>query len=118
MALGRHQDAYDLASTVGYAADDRQLVFIAGMAALERRRYEDAVKQLQKYIDFGPRLRLTAFHAVARIMLARALTGAGRPAEARRAYDDAFRIWNHADPDLPLLVKARADSDQLPRPDH
>ena len=32
------------------------------------------VKQLQKYIDFGPRLRVTAFHAVARIMLARALT--------------------------------------------
>ncbi len=46
-------------------------------------------------------------------MLARALTGAGRTVEARRVYEDAFRIWQHADTDLPLLVRARADSAQL-----
>jgi len=56
---------------------------------------------------------LSPLHAVARIWLARAHAGAGRHAEARKAYDEAFAIWKDADADLPLLVEARQEYQPL-----
>jgi hypothetical protein len=46
-------------------------------------------------------------------MLARAYAGAGRIAEARKTYEEVFRIWKNADPDLPLLLEARQEYAKL-----
>ncbi len=108
-----YQDAYDLPSTGGHEASEMQLSFIAGMAALGTAPLGGCCQEAAEV----HRLRAAAApHVLSRgrrIMLARALTGAGRTVEARRVYEDAFRIWQHADTDLPLLVRARADSAQL-----
>jgi hypothetical protein len=56
---------------------------------------------------------LSANHALARIMLARSHARAGRIAEARRTYEEAFKIWAEADSDLPVLVEARAEYERL-----
>ncbi|HSC28525.1 MAG TPA: protein kinase [Vicinamibacterales bacterium] len=45
--------------------------------------------------------------------IARAWTVEGDPASARRAYDELFRIWERADPDLPVLARARAERARL-----
>jgi predicted Zn-dependent protease len=42
-------------------------------------------------------------------MLARSYAAAGRTAEARKAYEEAFNIWKDAESDLPLLMEARKE---------
>jgi len=44
---------------------------------------------------------------------ARALAAAGRTAEARAAYAQFIAFWKNADPDVPLLVAARAEAELL-----
>jgi tetratricopeptide (TPR) repeat protein len=110
---GRYEEAYDLSVANGFDLTQRTGVLLAGLSALRLQRWDDAVKALDAYIAFGPRLGPTSYHAVARIMLARAHAGAGRLSDARKHYEDAFRIWNEADPDLPLLVEARREYERL-----
>jgi tetratricopeptide (TPR) repeat protein len=110
---GRYAEAYDLAVANGTEPAQRTSVLLAGLSALQLKRWDDATRMLDTYIAFGPRLGLNSNHAVARILLARAHAGAGRTADARKAYDDAFRIWKDADADLPLLVEARREYQNL-----
>jgi tetratricopeptide (TPR) repeat protein len=110
---GEFQEAHDLALSNGMEAANRHMVFMAGIAALRLQRWDDAVKNLSTVVGFGPRLALSPMHAAARIWLARAHAGAGRRAEARKIYEDAFDIWKDADPDLPLLVEARKEHERL-----
>jgi tetratricopeptide (TPR) repeat protein len=46
-------------------------------------------------------------------MLARVQSQLGQTEEARKNYQKLFEIWKDADPDLPLLLQARADYDTL-----
>jgi hypothetical protein len=46
-------------------------------------------------------------------MLARVQAQLGQIDEARKNYQKLFEIWKDADPDLPLLVEARADFAKL-----
>ena len=73
-------------------------VFVAGMAALRSTALGRRREVFETWSAFGPRIGLSPLHAVGTIMLARALAGAGRTAEARKAYEEAFRIWKDADP--------------------
>lgn len=90
-----------------------EVLALAGMAALRLQQWDEAARVLGAVVDFGPRLGLSPMHAVTRVWLARAHAGAGRHAEARKAYDEAFAIWKDADPDLPLLVEARSEYQRL-----
>jgi hypothetical protein len=46
-------------------------------------------------------------------MLARVQTQMEQKDEARTSYQKLFEIWKDADPDVPLLVQARAEYDKL-----
>ena len=59
------------------------------------------------------KLGISPLVGVVHVMLARAHAGAGRTAEARQAYEEAFTIWAAADPDLPLLLEARREYEKL-----
>jgi tetratricopeptide (TPR) repeat protein len=109
----RYQEAYDLSVANGFELNYRTGVMLAGLSALELKRWDDAVKAFEAYIAFGPRLGPTSYHAVARIHLARAHAGAGRVQDARKTYEDAFQIWKNADQDLPLLLEARREYERL-----
>jgi serine/threonine protein kinase/tetratricopeptide (TPR) repeat protein len=50
---------------------------------------------------------------VARVGLARAYAMAGDTARAKKAYEDFFAFWKRADPDVPLLVQAKAEYAKL-----
>ncbi len=52
-------------------------------------------------------------HALARLGLGRALVLTGDTSGARKAYQDFFALWKDADPDLPALVQARKEYEQL-----
>ncbi len=49
------------------------------------------------------------FGPLARVGLARAHVLQGDTAKARAAYEDFFTIWKDADPDIPILVQAKAE---------
>jgi hypothetical protein len=49
----------------------------------------------------------------ARVGLARAYALAGDSARARKAYEDFFEFWKRADPDVPLLLEAKAEYARL-----
>ena len=114
-ALGRgnYQQAYDLGISNGMEYTQRTTLFVAAMAALRLQRWDDAATVCQTLVGFGPLLGFSPNAAVARIMLGRAHAGAGRKADARAAYDEAFRIWKDADPDLPILVEAKQEYQRL-----
>jgi hypothetical protein len=80
---------------------------------MRSQRWNDAIKPLEAYVGFGPRLGLSSSITVARIYLARAYANVGRTADARKVYEEAFHVWRDADPDLPLLVEAKAEYQRL-----
>ncbi|MGE3841754.1 MAG: hypothetical protein AB7I50_09215, partial [Vicinamibacterales bacterium] len=55
------------------------------------------------------------FHALAPLGLARAHAQGGNATEALRAFDEFLEWFEQADPDLPLLVQARAERERLAR---
>jgi eukaryotic-like serine/threonine-protein kinase len=115
LAARRYQEAYDLARSVSSDPLFGDAMFVGGIAALNLQRWDDATAAFENMAqtgEAGPAV-LSAVVPIRRIMLARAYAGAGRTAEARRSYEEAFRIWKDADPDLPLLVEARAEYQRL-----
>jgi tetratricopeptide (TPR) repeat protein len=113
LAAGRNQEAYDLATSVGDDVRDKETMFVACLAASRLQRWDDAARILAKLASFKTRLGLSPLPATVHIMLGRAHAAAGRPAEAKKAYEEAFRIWKDADPDLPILVAAKKEHASL-----
>jgi eukaryotic-like serine/threonine-protein kinase len=111
LASGNYAEAYQLAMTsaTDTSPSFRIAYLVAGLAALRMSRWDDAVKALTTLTDLRSKLGLTTIHGVGYVMLGRAHAGAGRPADARKAYEQAFAIWKDADPDLPLLVEAKSE---------
>jgi tetratricopeptide (TPR) repeat protein len=117
LASGHHQQAYDHAAGVTSKAEGDPLeqltLFVAGLAALRLEHWDDATKPLQELSVNRRKLGISPLVGVVQIMLARAHAGAGRIADARKAYEEAFTIWQAADRDLPLLVEARREYERL-----
>jgi hypothetical protein len=51
--------------------------------------------------------------ALARLGLARAYTLQGDNTKARVAYQDFLALWKDADPDIPILIAAKAEYAKL-----
>jgi len=51
--------------------------------------------------------------AIARLQLARAYALSGDTAKAKAAYQDFLTLWKDADPDIPILKEAKAESAKL-----
>jgi eukaryotic-like serine/threonine-protein kinase len=51
--------------------------------------------------------------ALAYLGLGRAYAQSGDTAKARSAYDEFFKLWAHADPDIPILKQAKAEYARL-----
>jgi eukaryotic-like serine/threonine-protein kinase len=52
--------------------------------------------------------------AMARLQLARALALSGDTVKAKSAYSDLLTLWENADPKIPMVEVARAESARLP----
>jgi hypothetical protein len=50
---------------------------------------------------------------LARVGLARAYAVQGDNAKSRAAYEDFFKLWKDADPDIPILKEAKAEYAKL-----
>jgi tetratricopeptide (TPR) repeat protein len=90
----------------------RVVVFYAE-ALIEVGRHAEAVTALQWLLSKDARLGMGVSKPHAMATLARQLARTGRTAEARKAYEEFFAFWPKADPDVPIVVRARAEHAKL-----
>jgi eukaryotic-like serine/threonine-protein kinase len=87
--------------------------YARGQAYLAARDGRKAADEFQSIIDHPGMVLNLPVGALARLGLARAYSLSGRTAEARDAYQSFFKLWNDADPDIPVLRQAHAEFDRL-----
>jgi len=104
-----------VASTIELCGFTPALVpaYLRGEAYLMLHDGNRAAAEFQKFIDHRGRVQNFPWGALARLGLARAYTMQGDAAKARAAYQDFFTIWKDADPDIPILKKARVEYAKL-----
>ncbi len=69
----------------------------------------EAVREYQKILDHRGAVANGIIGALAHLGIARAYALQGDAAKARVAYQDFFALWKDADPDVPVLVAAKAE---------
>jgi pentatricopeptide repeat protein len=88
-------------------------VYLRGEAYLMLHDGDRAAAEFQKFIDHHNQMGNFAWGAPARLQLARAFALSGDKTKARAAYQDFLTLWKDADPDLPILKKAKAEYAKL-----
>ncbi len=69
--------------------------------------------ELQKFIDHRGLVVNFLWGALARLGLARTYAMQGDTAKAKAAYQDFLTLWKDADPDIPVLIAAKAEYAKL-----
>jgi tetratricopeptide (TPR) repeat protein len=100
--------SYDLGTLTGVTTN-----YARAKLYLEQGRGNEAAAEFRTIIERPYIDPLSPAHALARLGLGRALKITGDNAGARKAYQDFFALWKDADPDLPALIEARKEYEQL-----
>jgi tetratricopeptide (TPR) repeat protein len=87
--------------------------YLRGLMELRAGRGAAAAAHFQRIIDRPYIAATSPVHALAHVHQARAHVLAGDTAKAMKAYEEFFAIWKDADPDVPLLLEARAEYARL-----
>jgi serine/threonine protein kinase/tetratricopeptide (TPR) repeat protein len=84
-------------------------VYMRGEAYLAAHRGLDAAAEFQKIIDHPGIVGSDPVGALARVSLGRAWSLAGDKTRAKTAYQEFLGFWKDADPDVPILKRAKAE---------
>ncbi len=87
--------------------------YLRGLAYLKAKQGKEAVVEFQQVIDRKGVFPTWIAHPMARLDLARAYALQGDTPAARKAYQDFFALWKDADPDVPVLIAAKAEYAKL-----
>jgi serine/threonine protein kinase/tetratricopeptide (TPR) repeat protein len=87
--------------------------YVRGEAYLVAKQAAAAAAEFQKILDHRGLVGTCETDALARLELARAFAMQGDSAKAKTAYQDFLTIWNDADPDIPILIAAKAEYGKL-----
>jgi serine/threonine protein kinase len=88
-------------------------VYFRAHALLAAGQAKEAAAEFQKVLDHRGIVLNSPLGALAHVGLARALVASGNQAAARTAYQDFFAFWRDADPDVPILLQAKAEYAKL-----
>src|SRR5438876_4625634 len=88
-------------------------VYVRGEAYLAAHRGNEAAAEFQKILDHRGVVFNEPIGALAHLQLGRAYAMQGDTAKSRTAYQDFLTLWKDADPDIPILVAAKAESAKL-----
>jgi tetratricopeptide (TPR) repeat protein len=117
MARGDNDRAVAILQKIGpYEAGNPFLSLARGRALLASGRVDEAIDAFERALANRYTAEPSALYPIGQIWLARARAKQGDTDGARRAYDDALAFWKNADPDLPILVQARAEYAALKAP--
>jgi predicted Zn-dependent protease len=88
-------------------------VYVRGQAQLMAHNGAAAAKEFLKFEDHRGVTVNFPLGALAHLGLARAYALAGDTTKAKTAYQYFFALWKDADPDIPILKKAKAEYAKL-----
>jgi eukaryotic-like serine/threonine-protein kinase len=114
MNQGHGEKAVDLLKPAeSYDGFNSEVLYTRAGALLMAGRAADAAQEFQKVLNLknaGPADPMLSF---AQLGLARAYAAQNDSVKARAAYQDFFSLWKDADPDVPLLQRAKAEYAKL-----
>ena len=87
--------------------------YIRGEAYLAAHRGSEAAAEFQKMLDHKGLMGQDSVCALAHLQIGRAYAMQGDSAKAKAAYDDFLKLWKDADPDIPILIAAKAEYTRL-----
>jgi hypothetical protein len=98
-----------------------EAVYLRGLAYLHLRKGAEAAAEFWKIVDHKGANWASAwrypywaqFYSLSYLGLARGFALAGDTAKAKKAFQDFFELWKDADPDIPILQEAKAESAAL-----
>jgi DNA-binding winged helix-turn-helix (wHTH) protein/tetratricopeptide (TPR) repeat protein len=88
-------------------------IYVRGEAYLAARRGGEAAAEFQKILNHQGIIISDPIGALAHLGLGRSFSLLGDKPRARAAYEDFFRLWNNADPEIPILRQARSEYGKL-----
>jgi serine/threonine protein kinase/Flp pilus assembly protein TadD len=88
-------------------------VYVRGLAFLAAHQGTEAVAEFQKILDHRGIVLNKPIGALAHLQIGRAYSMQGDADKAKLAYQDFLTLWKDADPDIPVLVAAKAEYAKL-----
>jgi eukaryotic-like serine/threonine-protein kinase len=88
-------------------------IYVRGEAYLAAHQGSEAAAEFQKILDHRGIVVNIPIGALAHLGLARAYVLHGDTAKAKAAYHDFLTLWKDADPDIPILIAAKAEYAKL-----
>jgi serine/threonine protein kinase len=98
----------------GTFTTDLYPVYVRAEAYLAGHQGSEAAAEFQKILDHRGIVVNAPIGALAHLGLARAYTVEGDNVKARAAYQDFLTLWKDADPNIPVLIAAKAGFAKLP----
>ena len=89
------------------------LSYIRGQIYLRGKSGPEAAAEFQKLIDHRGLEPLSPLNPLAHLGLARASALVGDTGKARKEYQDFLAMWKDADQDLPILIEAKKEYEQV-----
>ena len=87
--------------------------YVRGLALLDMKDGAKAAAEFQKILDRRGVDPTNPIYTLSRLGLGRAYVLQGDKSKARTAYQDFLASWKDADPDVPILVQAKAEYAKL-----
>jgi DNA-binding winged helix-turn-helix (wHTH) protein/tetratricopeptide (TPR) repeat protein len=88
-------------------------VYVRGEAYLAAHKGNEAAAEFQKIDDHSGIVVNAPIGALAHLGLGRAYALSGDKSKAKAAYEDFLKLWNEADPEIPILKRARTEYAKL-----
>ena len=88
-------------------------VYARGEAYLAAHQGSEAAAEFQKILDHRGVVTNEPIGALVHLQIGRAYAMQGDTAKAKAAYQDFLTLWKDADPDIPILITAKAESAKL-----
>jgi eukaryotic-like serine/threonine-protein kinase len=85
-------------------------VYVRGLAYSRLGRHREAAGEFQKILDHPGIMLNDPMGPMARLQLARALSASGDRAKSAAVYKNLLILWKDADPDVPVVQEAKAES--------
>ncbi len=87
--------------------------YLRGQAYLMAHRGPEAEREFQKILNHRGIVLNSPIGALAHLQIGRAYAMQGDTAKAKAAYQDFLTLWKDADPDIPILIAAKAEYAKL-----
>jgi len=105
--------AYELGYSAPFQFGTLYPVYVRGEAYLAQHQGSQAAAEYQKILDHRGIVLNCSLGALAHLQIGRAYAMQGDTAKAKAAYQDFLTLWKDADPDIPILIAARAEYSKL-----